>query len=212
VTNSFGSVTSNPASLTVVSNQRPTATITAPASDTLYQGGQRINFAGTATDPEDGTLAGNAFSWVVEFHHNDGVPHTHPVLGPQTGTSGFFDIPTIGENSPNVFYRITLTVTDSGGLTHVSTRDVLPRKVILTLSGNSQGNPVLALTLDGQPISEPFAVEAVVGMVRSIGAPSPQTISGRTYIFQSWSDNGAMTHNITVPTTSTTYNARYRRQ
>jgi hypothetical protein len=196
----------------VVSNQPPIGTITTPAAGSLYQGGQRINFAGTATDPEDGSISGSAFAWVVQFHHDDGAPHTHPVLGPQSGTSGFFDVPTIGETSPNVFYRITLTVRDSSGLTHTSTRDVLPRKVRLTLAATSQGNPVLTLTLDGQPKAEPYTFEAVVGMIRSIGAPSPQTVGGRTHVLQSWSDGGAQTHNITVPAANTTYNAKFRRQ
>ena len=212
VTNSYGTATSNTATLTIVSNQPPTGTITMPAAGTLYQGGQRITFSGSGTDPEDGSLAGNTFSWLVEFHHNDGVAHTHPVLGPQSGAGGYFDVPTIGETSPNVFYRITLTVTDSGGLTHTSWRDVLPRKVVLTLAATSQGNPTLTLTLDGQPWTEPYTFEAVVGMIRSIGAPSPQTTGGRTHIWSSWSDGGAQTHNITVPAANTTYTARFRRQ
>ena len=41
--------------------------------------------------------------------------------------AGSFVIPTEGEKSANVWYRIHLKVTDSGGLTHESFRDVLPR-------------------------------------------------------------------------------------
>ena len=112
-------------------------------------------------------------------------PHTHPVLGPQSGKTGFFDVPRIGEVSPNVFFRITLTVTDSIGLTHVSTRDVQPRKVMLTLSAITlSGDPALSLKLDGQPIAEPHTFEAVVGMIRSIDAPSPQSMLDRTYVFR----------------------------
>jgi hypothetical protein len=103
-------------------------------------------------------------------------------------------------------------VSDSSGLTRTSTRDVLPSKVVLTLSASSQGNPILSLTLDGQPKTEPYTFEAVVGMIRSIGAPSPQTVDGRTHNWQSWSDGGAQSHNITVPAVNTTYNARFRRQ
>ena len=70
----------------------PTATITAPAAGTLYYGGTTINFAGTGTDPEDGTLPASAFTWRVDFHHDD---HTHPFVGPsRTATSGgSFTIP-----------------------------------------------------------------------------------------------------------------------
>jgi len=212
VTNDYGNVTSNAAALTVTSNQPPVGNITAPAAGTLYQGGQTINFAGTASDPEEGSLPASAFSWVVEFHHDDGVPHTHPVTSISGVKSSSFPVPTIGETSANVFYRITLTVRDSQGLTHVSTRDVFPVKVTLTLTAISQGNPALTLTLDGQPVTEPYSFAAVAGMIRSIGGPSPETVGGKTYVFQSWSDGGAQTHDITVPLSNTTYTAKYRRQ
>ena len=131
VTNSFGSATSNPATLTVVSNAAPTGTITSPAAGSRYSGGDTIMFSGTATDPEDGTLPASRYTWKVEFHHDT---HTHPVLGPISGqTTGSFVVPTSGETSTNVFYRITLVVTDSGGLQHTSLRDVLPRTVNITL-------------------------------------------------------------------------------
>ena len=32
----------------------------------------------------------------------------------------------------------------------------------------------------------------------------------KTYIFSSWSDGGAQTHNITAPATNATYTARFR--
>jgi hypothetical protein len=60
----------------------------------------------------------------VEFHHDS---HVHPFLPSTSGvTQGVFVIPTVGESSRNVFYRILLTVRDSRGFTHVSSRDILP--------------------------------------------------------------------------------------
>ena len=54
-----------------------------------------INYAGTATDPEDGTLPASAFTWRVDFHHD---AHSHPFIPATTGvTSGSFTIPTTGE-------------------------------------------------------------------------------------------------------------------
>ena len=79
VSNTFGTTTSVPATLTVTNNQPPTATITTPEVGTLYRGGQRISFAGTAADPQQGTLPASAFTWEVRFHHDD---HYHPVLDP----------------------------------------------------------------------------------------------------------------------------------
>ena len=125
VTNPFGTATSNEATLTVTSNMAPVATITQPAAGSLYSGGQTINFAGSATDAENGTLPASAFTWEVVFHHDT---HIHPFIQPTSGiTSGSFVIPTTGETAANVWYRIHLTVRDSAGLTHTTFRDVLPR-------------------------------------------------------------------------------------
>src|SRR5690349_11404313 len=71
VSNAAGSATSNAATLTVLSNNAPTGTITSPAAGTTYRGGQQFTFAGSGTDPEDGNLPPGAFTWQVDFHHDD---------------------------------------------------------------------------------------------------------------------------------------------
>ena len=92
VTNSAGSVTSNAATLTVTANQAPTATITQPATGTTYSGAETVAYAGTGTDPEQGTLGAAAFTWQVDFHHDT---HVHPFVAPTSGsTSGSFVVPT----------------------------------------------------------------------------------------------------------------------
>ena len=202
VTNSFGSATSNTAQLTVTSNTPPTGSITQPPAGTLYQGGQTINYAGTGNDAEDGALPASAFTWQVDFHHDD---HFHPFLPATSGaTSGSFTIPTTGETSANVWYRIHLTVRDSGGLTQSSFRDILPRTSTVTLQTNPSG---LQLRLDGQPVTAPYSFLGVVGILRSLEAVSPQTVGSTTYVFQSWSDVGAASHSISTPATDTTYTA-----
>jgi glucose/arabinose dehydrogenase len=205
VTNSFGTATSNPATLTVTSNQPPAGSITAPAAGALYKAGDTINYAGAGTDPEDGTLPASAFTWRVDFHHD---AHVHPFKAATTGAkSGSFTIPTVGETSANVFYRITLTVKDSKGLTHTTTRDVRPRKVTLTLASSPAG---LQLKLDGQPFTAPKSVVSVVGMRRSVSAVTPQAAGDVFYQFASWSaDGGAATHYIYTPAANTTYTAKF---
>jgi hypothetical protein len=164
-----------------------------------------INYSGTGTDPEQGTLPASAFTWRVDFHHD---AHTHPFIQPRTGsTSGSFTIPTTGHTETNVWYRIYLTVRDSGGLTHTTQRDIRPRKVQLTLATNPAG---LHLRLDGQPVRTPLTFQSVVGVLRNLGAMSPQAANGSTYQFVSWSDGGAATHNISTPATNRTYTATYR--
>ena len=204
VSNDYGSTTSAEAVLTVTSNQAPTATITAPAVGTLYSGGSTINFSGSGSDPEDGALAASAFAWRVDLHHDT---HSHPFMAATSGmTGGSFTIPTTGETSANVWYRIYLTVRDSAGATQTVQRDIQPRKVTLTLATSPAG---LQLRLDGQPIATPVSFEAVVGIVRMLEATS-QSSGTATYEFVSWSDGGAAAHNISTPASNTTYTAIFR--
>src|SRR6185295_1766481 len=164
-----------------------------------------VNYAGTGTDTQDGTLPASAFTWQVDFHHDT---HIHPFVPATTGsTSGSFTIPTSGETSANVWYRIHLTVRDSGGLTHEAIRDVLPRKADVTLQTSPAG---LQLLLDGQPQTAPTTFTGVTGIVRSLEAPSPQTVGGTTYQFVSWSDGGARAHNVSTPAANTTYTATFQ--
>jgi hypothetical protein len=205
VTNAYGTATSNPATLTVTSNQAPVATINTPLSGTLYNAGDSISYSGTGTDNEDGSLPASAFTWSVEFYHSD---HIHPFIQATSGaTGGTFTIPTVGEVSDDVWYRIFLTVTDSQGLTHTTQRDVTPRKADITLNSNIAG---IQLTLDAQPKTLPHTVTGVVGLERTLGAASPQTVGGQTYQFVSWSDSGAQNHTISTPSVNTTYTANFQ--
>jgi len=206
VRNEYGSTTSNSARLTVSSNQSPLAMILAPAIRAHYNAGDTITFSGSANDPEDGDLPPNAFSWTIVFHHAD---HTHPFLGPITNTTGgTFTIPTSGETSADVFYRVHLTVTDSAGAQSSASVDILPNVVTLVLAAEAPG---LQLTLDGQPVATPHFVRSVVGMTRTVGASSPQRVGKINYSFVSWSDGGAQTHVIGTPPSNTIYTANYRR-
>jgi glucose/arabinose dehydrogenase len=201
-TNPYGSDTSDEATLTVTPNTIPVAEILTPVEGTKYSGGQTISYSGTGTDAEDGTLPASAFTWEVVFHHDE---HTHPFIPPQSGmTEGTFVIPTTGHTETDVWYRIHLTVRDADNSSHSVYRDIHPNLVNLTLQTEPAG---LQITLDGQPFPSEYTTQSVVGIVRSIGAPSPQMVGDTTYIFQSWSDGGAQTHDINTPATDTTYTA-----
>ena len=205
VTNSAGSVTSNAATLTVTANQAPTATITQPAAGSLYSGGQTISYSGTGLDPEIGNLPASAFTWQVDFHH---ASHVHPFVAPTSGaTSGSFVVPTVGHTESDVWYRIILTVRDPAGLTSTVFRDVQPRKANLTFATSPPG---LSIRLDSQPQTTPLTVTGVVGIERTLEAPSPQTLGGTTYEFDRWSDGGARVHTISTPASNTTYTAFFR--
>lgn len=204
VANAFGRRVSETARLTVLQNSVPTATITQPVVGTTYAGGDVVTYAGTASDPEDGTLPPAAFTWWVNLHH-DG--HAHPHVLPVSGSrSGSFRVPVTGETSANVHYRIHLRVRDSVGLARTVVRDVLPRKRTITLDSNPTG---LQLLLDGRAVTTPYSFVGVVGIRRTIEAPSPQHAAGTRWVFEAWSDGGARLHAISTPSTRTTYTARY---
>jgi glucose/arabinose dehydrogenase len=199
VSNSFGSATSDAATLHVTTNQPPAATIQTPVANTLYSGGETISYSGTATDAEDGELPASAFTWWVDFHHDT---HTHPFLPPSTGArSGSFNIPTEGEKSANVWYRIHLKVTDSGGLTHETFRDTRPRTARVTLETVPAG---LQVSLDGEPMIAPASFVGVAGIKRRIATVPVQNLNGTTFEFQHWSDGGAIQHDISTPATDAT--------
>lgn len=205
VSNNAGSIASEAATLTVTAfNAPPTATITTPSAGAMYRGGDIINFSGTASDPEDGTLPPSAFSWSVIFHHADHVHDGPPVA--QGVTSGSFNIPASGETSADVFYRLHLIVTDSQGLTDTASVNIMPHTTTITLNSDPQG---LTLTLDGQPFVTPFSVVGVEGIERTIGAVSPQNMGGTTYTFDDWTHGGGATQTIITPQENTTYTANF---
>jgi glucose/arabinose dehydrogenase len=187
-----------------VGNRLPVPTILTPIATTTYQSGQTMTFSGSATDPDDGTLPASAYHWSFLFGHNT---HFHSFIAPIDGvTTGQFTIPTGGESSPDQYYRIMLTVTDSGGLQKTVIQDIRPQLVNFTLTTNIVGAVV---NLEGQPQTTPATISGVVGMIRQIEAPSPQVVNGQTYYFDGWSDGGASAHAITTPAVATTYTALY---
>ena len=64
----------------------PEPVILAPADGLDLQPGDIVNYQGSATDPDDGTLPPSALDWTVLLHHNT---HIHTFVG-STGASGSF--------------------------------------------------------------------------------------------------------------------------
>jgi len=205
VSNAYGAVLSNEAVLTVRRDTAPLAAFVLPVEGTRYAAGDVLTFEGHGVDAEDGMLPDSAFTWRVDFHHDD---HLHPFVPTTRGVKrGTFTVPDRGETSANVWYRIHLRVVNSGGVAHEVFRDVSPRKVKLRMDTAPAG---LRVTLDGQPQGTPLEVESVVGVLRTLGAVSPQVKDGTTYVFERWSDGGAATHDVRTPAVDTRYTAVFR--
>ncbi len=205
VSNSFGSLTSDSAALTVLDDTPPVPEIISPEEGDLFRGGQTLQLEGTASDAEDGELPASAFSWEVALHHN---VHSHPELGPVTGVKSLdFEVPRDTETDPDIFWRIHLTVTDAEGISTTVSRDVLPITSTLQLATVPGGR---SLVLDGAPVATPLSFTAVAGINRTLTAP-PTTVSDTAMVLDSWSTGQtASTIEFAAPSKNRTYRAFYR--
>jgi arabinan endo-1,5-alpha-L-arabinosidase len=194
----------NSAALSLAQLRAPVPVMTQPTNGSLFAGGQALNFAGAATDFYGAPLSPSAFTWSGELHSNG---MTYAAFGPVAGvTNGSYLVPTNAATVTNVFYRVYLAVTDTNSNQQTVSQDVQPQISQLTFTSVPGG---LQLTLDGQPFPTPSSLAAVVGMARSVGAPSPQNPGGTNYQFVVWSDGGPPFHDIMVPPASTTFTASF---
>ncbi len=185
-----------------VGNDRPVPTIEAPTGGSLYRDGDTMTVRGSATDPQDGALPASALDWTVTLIH---VSHTHPVVDLHGVSTGQFAIRD--DHDADSYYQITLTATDSSGLTSSTTIAIRPETTTMTLDSQPAGAP---LTYSGRNVTAPFTAQATIGFRTSISAGDTFQSGGRVWNFDHWSDSGAQLHDITIPASSFTHTAVYR--
>jgi glucose/arabinose dehydrogenase len=177
----------------------PDASIDSPGPGKTWKVGDQIAFSGSATDPEDGTLPASALSWAVVLQHCPSGCHAHTL---QT----FEGVASASVTAPDHEYpshlELRLTATDTAGYTDTESFALQPQTVRLTFETSPQGGQI---RVGGTGETAPFTRTVIVGSQNSIGVPSPQTINGLQYTFDSWSDGGARAHEIIAPATPTTY-------
>jgi|GEM_PF-3383881 len=84
------------------------------------------------------------------------------------------------------------------------------QNVAITVTTQPTGRQVV---VDGTSYTAPRNSTWVVGSSHSLSVSSPQNgTTGTRYVYASWSDGGGQTHNITVPSTATTYTASFTTQ
>jgi glucose/arabinose dehydrogenase len=209
VTNLNGTTTSNNATLTVLPfNAKPVVQITSPVNSLTWNALDQVAFSGTATDAEDGALPASAYHWEVRFFHQENATSQHWHPGPTIPngvTSGNFIADNGGESSPNVWFRILLTVTDAAGRTGIDSVDIQPDKVMLTAATNIAG---LKLVMGGEGTT-PFTKTWVVNGALTLEAPASQLLNNNVYTFTSWSHGGTASQSLRAPAANTTYTANY---
>ncbi|MDX1963091.1 MAG: PQQ-dependent sugar dehydrogenase [Pirellulales bacterium] len=189
-----------------VGNNMPVVSINTPAPTFRYTAGSTVSFSGSAVDAEDGVMPASSFTWSFLFGHNT---HFHDFIPPIEGvSSASFEIPTIGEQDPDQYYRIILTVTDSSGLTGFKILDIRPATADLTLAAQPSG---LTLSLDGETRTTPGTFTSVVGAERTVAAPATQVLGGNTYEFVQWSDGvTALSRTLNIAAAGNSLTAQYR--
>jgi glucose/arabinose dehydrogenase len=177
----------------------PTPTISQPLGTFRFKVGDVINYSGSATDPEDGTVPAGSLSWrIVLFHCPGGTCHQHPFTT-GSGTTGTFTAPDHGDDS---YFVITLTATDTAGLTGTTSVTIQPQTVQLTLNTSPTG---LQVVYGGLSATAPATFTTTVGSTHTIYAPSPQG----SLTFTGWSDGAAQQHNVVVGSTNVTFVASF---
>jgi hypothetical protein len=83
-----------------------------------------------------------------------------------------------------------------------------PAPVTITFASSPSG---MSLTVDGVAVRAPASYSWTPGTTHTIAAAN-QGLGGTNYNFGSWSDGGAASHTITVPSAATTYTASFAAQ
>jgi PKD repeat protein len=164
----------------------PTAIIDAPGNGSFYAMGDRVNFRGHASDPQDGAIDGRALKWAVYLHHNE---HIHSDYFTATGDSGSF---VYDDHGDGVYLELCLTATDSSGLSSQNCVNLLPKETTLTFQSAPSGLP---LSYAGSSYTTPFRVRTYQNAQRTIEAP-PSAPGNLT--FDGWSDGGGARHSVRV--------------
>ena len=206
VTDSKGATGDASVTINVGGNSAPQAGIASPPAGTRWKVGDVIAFSGSASDGQDGPLPASAMSWSLVLFHCDTQSncHQHPIQTFAGVAAGTFTAPDHAHPS---YLQLTLTATDSGGLANSQTLRLDPQTTVLTFQTTPNGLPLVFGSV-ASPTS--FSRTVIVGSRNTISAPNGLK-GNQSYSFQSWSDNGAQTHEIVAPAASTTYVARYRK-
>lgn len=182
----------------------PDLIVAAPTEGQQYRAGDTITFNAFATDAAGFDLDDAGIKTEVRLHHGS---HFHPFVGPLTGRAGSFTIPDTGEASADTSYQVTVTATDTNGLSATKTVTIVPRTSEINLRTDPPG---LGLQVDSISVITPRTFSGVEGFKRELAAPTHAVAEDGTPLqFAGWSDGKAVRHVITTPTADTTYTATY---
>ena len=182
------------------------ASATGGVATSTWSVGTTIAFSGSARDLQDGAIPESRLEWQVILKHCDRlrptVCHSHYLASFPGVAAGSVVAP---DHEYPSSLELRLLATDSAGLVTQQAVRLEPRTVDLTVASSPAGARVAIGSVEG---TAPLTARVITGSRNTLTTPSPQTIGGRSYAFQSWSDGGAAVHDV-VATTTRTVTARF---
>jgi glucose/arabinose dehydrogenase len=166
--------------------------------------GQSIEFTGVAHDAEDGDLAETSLDWSSRLYHCPSTGcHAHPLQAFPSVGSGTLVAP---DHDYPSHLELTMTATDSRGLSARRAMQIYPRTVDLGLVSDPAG---ITLTAGLLTQAAPFSLTAIEGSHITLSAPESVEVGGATYTWKGWSDGGARVHSIEAGGSPGDYTASY---
>jgi PKD repeat protein len=169
-------------------DEAPEASIDAPSGDLAWSVGDAIAFRGQAADPKEGALTASAMTWTLVMHHCPSGCHTHEIQTFSGVASGTFNAP---DHEYPSYLELRLSAVNSLGIPGIASVYLHPKTVTLSFDSRPQG---LVLDSGDGPEKTPFERTVIASSESTVSAPLRQTLDGRTFHFQAWSDGGEATH------------------
>ena len=165
--------------------------------------GEAITLVGSGADVEDGALTGASLEWQISLHHCAEVDscHIHEITTIAGATASLLG----PEHEYPSFLSARLTATDSDGLTDSWVVDLEPSTVEVTIATVPPGLTVRAFNQEGP---SPLTITTIERSPLGISTDDPQVVGAFTHQFFSWSDGGALSHDL-VPTEDVTVTADF---
>lgn len=178
-----------------------------PSSGFTWAVNEPIKFKGSAKAKEGGGAAIplTGLYWKTRLLHCPFGPtmcHEHPLQVFPARESGEFPAP---DHDYPSYLNISLTATDSRGLSKEQSVKIAARPVSLRFASSPPG---ITLTAGTKTAPAPFELLAIENSPTTIIAPSTAVVGGVTYGFQGWSDGGARAHTV-VASGAAKYTAIY---
>ena len=105
-----------------MNNSPPVVTLAAPLDGAKYRNGVPVKLTGLGDRSRRRRAVRRTLSWNVVLVHGN---HLHPIRGPD-GKSASFTPAT--DHDADSYYRVTLTATDSEGVSTAKTVTIRPRR------------------------------------------------------------------------------------